>query len=212
MSVSQYNDTLSFLADTIQISYDNPDSRPENISFSDTTLDYDRQKSTGLWSHYENDDMIIVSLHGVNDLILSITAVGQFLSPDTEFREVSNFCRKYDELIKEEKIVFLAGHSLGAFAIVQCSRRHSKKIKSFLFAPYVPRRFGQVHNDIRQESQFKKIIYSNDWLGSNMLKGGGVLRDTIILEPENIRFETHRIRNYTKSSDTVNKDFKQYFS
>lgn len=208
-----YTDLFTFLANLIQISYNDTNKRPNQISRLDTVLSYEPEKSNSLYCHYENEDFIIVAVHGTNDLRLSILAIGQFISPGLESNEVQNFCTKYDNLINEDKPVFLTGHSIGCYMIVSCARRHNKKLRSFLFAPYVPRQFGNVYNDIRQDSTFKKILYDNDWLGNNMLVGDFNIRDTLVLQPKSIRgfFNGHSMFNFQRSPEIVNKDIKKYF-
>ncbi len=212
MPVSQFNNTLKFLADVSSISYQPHNSRPPIIEHSGSKLEYQLDKSTNFYAHYENEDMILVAIHGVNDGTTLITAIiNGFLTPNQEIGEVRNFCRKYEELIKETKRVFLIGHSLGAFAIVQCSRNHSKKLKSFLFSPYVPSSSGAYNRTIGEEPNFKKILYNNDWIANKLLISKGNLRDTLVFQPKSRGFmNTHGIINYQKSPDTINQDFKLY--
>lgn len=212
--MSSYDNTHRFLADVLAHSYNNPNSRPSRIEFNGVFLDYKPEKSTSLYAHYESNKVIIVGVHGANDSKLNITAIGEFFNPDVEQREIKRFCRKYSELIEESKEVFLVGHSLGAFAIVSCSRRFKKKLRAFLYAPYVPRQFGKVHRDIRRTMEFKKILYTNDWLASNMLKGKGKLLNTLVFEPKNIVgfFYSHGMSNYQRNPNIMNKDLKKFIN
>lgn len=211
MPVSRYDDTLLFLARVIFQSYNSPSSRKSKLTFDNTILTYKPEKSNNLYCHYENDDMILVGIHGADDIRLNITAIGVFLSENILLSAVRDICSKYDELIKEDKPVFIAAHSLGAYSVVECSLRHSKKIKSFLYAPYTPRTFGRVHTEIRQATHFKKILYSNDWLARNMLQGKNPLRDTLVFQPSIKNFiNTHGISTYLKNPNIVNRDFKLY--
>ena len=98
-----------------------------------------------------------------------LQAVKKFLSSSAESSVVSNFCSKYRELMNEEKEVILVGHSLGSFAIIECSMRFGKVFKSFLFSPYTPSATSKITNHSRNESSFKKILFAEDWLANNLL-------------------------------------------
>lgn len=212
MSASQFNDSLKFLADMSSISYQPIQDRPREVEHLESKLDYQLEKSTDMYAHYENEETIIVAIHGVNDTNLLVTAVvNGFLTPNQELGEVAVFCQKYTELAKETKKVFLVGHSLGAFSIVQCSRSQSVKLKSFLFSPYVPSSSGKYNFTIRNEPNFKKILFSNDWIANKIIDGEGQLRDTMIFRPKEVGFlNTHGIINYQKSPNDMNNDLILY--
>ena len=125
-----YSNNLREMAKLSEISYQTK--RPKTFKMLGETLTYNPKESTNIYAHYENESVVIVAAHGVNSVGLLNLAVGQFFSPKTELGETKNFCKKYEDLTKEKRRVFLVGHSLGTYMILLCSANHTKKFNTFL--------------------------------------------------------------------------------
>ncbi len=202
-----YNNNLKAMAKLSAISYQTK--RPKTVKVAGDTLNYNKEKSTGIYAHYENENIVIVSAHGVNSVSLLNLAVGQFFTVNTEQGEVKNFCKKYDELIKEERKVYLIGHSLGTFMILSCSANYKKKINSFLFAPYIPRTTGKVIKEARQPHH-KKIMFANDFVGVKLINGKIKPSNTIVFQPTTFlsKWNFHKISVFIQSPKKLNKMIK----
>ena len=224
----------SFLANIVQISYNNvPQNRPQTVPFLDVVLDYNLSESNDLYCHYENKEhnMVVIGFHGAKTLEESLLALSKNISPSSEDRVINSFCEKYKQLIKlqqEGVNVFLAGHSLGSFAIAECSIKFGE-IPAVLFAPYNPKTVGRNAN--RQRSGLLvKILYASDWLANNILvKQPEKAKNVILLQVGTdiktvlqtinervgnlLRFnvaqvanQKHGISNFTKGAEAMNKD------
>ncbi len=222
--MSQYNNELGFYARLLSITYNKKQSRPESINGLGINFIYDIEKSSDFYSHYESDNLIIVAAHGALTSEEIIQAVGKFLSPSQEQSVISAFCSKYRELKRERKEITLVGHSLGSFAIAECSIRYGT-FKSFLFAPYNPTLFSAATNKMRSSVDMKKILYKEDYLANNLIKSPS--RNTLIFSANkgfldrfsfsNIKqgslatlVNSHGISNFTKSPEILNKDLVEF--
>lgn len=208
---SQYTELLSFLADVIKITYNDKERRPNKLNVFNTELIYNLEKSCCMFSHYETEDFILVGVKGVSNLFTLFIGFGQGLRRDKPTKYVERFCKKYEDLLREDKQVFLIGHSLGAYAITSCSMKYSKKIKSFLFAPYVPEMFGKVWNEY-QKPHLKKIFYRNDPIANKLYLRPSNLKNALIFKPKSMFMNTHKISTFQQSPSVLNQDFYKYYN
>lgn len=225
----------TFLANVVQIAYNIPNSRPQQIQFLDITLTYVPEKSKDIYAHYVNEEfnVTVVGFHGAKTLEEALISALKVFSPTFEDRLVNSFCEKYKELIELNKTdmnVFLCGHSMGCFAIAECSLRFGD-IPAVFFAPYNPRASGR--NVEKQRSAiFVKILYASDWLANPLISQPERVHNVIVLDV-NTNFTSiaeliaeqvknigtfnvvrgmnpkHPISNFTKSAETLNRDLVQ---
>lgn len=194
-----YNKYHIFLSKAIGEAYKSKDSRKKEISFDNFKLDYMKDKSNDLFAHYENEEMVLVAIHGASALEQQLAAISKFLSPFSQNKVINSFCKKYDELVKEDKKVFLTGHSLGAFAIAECSRG-KKKFPTVMFAPYVPHPIGKIKDTIKSEKLFQKVFFTNDKFANNLILSLGKLNNAIVFKPNTVlqTFNSHALFTFTK--------------
>jgi hypothetical protein len=60
------------------ITYKDEDKRPRTFTLDGEQFKYRNEKSSELWAWYENKDIILVGVHGADDLKLNSIAIGQF--------------------------------------------------------------------------------------------------------------------------------------
>ena len=77
--------------------------RLPSISFGDRTLNYNPDKSSDMWAHYEDEDNVIVGVHGANSFEFLLLALNEALTLKQEEEIFERFCVKYEELLDEEK-------------------------------------------------------------------------------------------------------------
>lgn len=202
---------LRDLANFVRGSYQSADKRPVARTLLGENLLYMRNKSNQLWSHYENEEVIIVSIHGANTLELNFSSIFAFLLPSQEQKITKDFCNKYNELINETKKVFLIGHSLGNFMIASCSLRVNKSLPTVMFAPYVPNHLSAVNRHIGTNPKFKKIFYKQDFFAKNILRMGSQVKNVLLFSNKNVIFNVKTRAGHSISLFTgdINKDFKQ---
>jgi hypothetical protein len=228
----------SFLANIVQISYNNvPQNRPQSVPFLDIVLEYNLSESNDLYCQYENKEhnIIVIGFHGAKTLEESILAVSKLISPSFEDRVINSFCDKYKQLVqkKQEGVnVILAAHSLGCFAIAECSIRFGE-IPAVLFAPYNPLSTGR-NADRQRSGLLVKILYASDWLANNLLvKEPSKAKNVILLQTGTdfksvlqtinervgnlFRFnvarvanQKHGIENFTKGAEAMNKNIVEF--
>lgn len=164
----------------IQFSYDAQ--RPSTITVDGVSLDYKPDISTNLYAHFENDDTIILSIHGAADLKTGFLAISQFFNPNEEDQDVINFCKKFDEIKDTEKQIFLVAHSLGGWLIYSCPNIFlNRNVRGVIVAGYMPRE-KTSQGQRAASNQFKKVLFNNDFLSNKTLKIPG-LRNLIEMKP-----------------------------
>jgi hypothetical protein len=176
-----YNQSLRELGKMAQISYLSPSNRAEIVFIKDGNINYIQEKSSDLYSHYEDERDIIVAFHGANSIELSLGAIRQFISQGAEDNNISMVCSKFQELMNEEKPVTLVGHSLGAFMIASCSIRFNHSFNSVFYAPYVPKQSGVIVNNMGSNPKFIKVFYESDIFALNLLSNPN-LQSAIVLQ------------------------------
>ena len=165
-----------------------------------------------MYSHYENENLIIVSVHGVNSVEGLLIAVKTFLRASQEQIIADQFCNKYKELMNiKDKKVFLLGHSLGAFMIASCSLKFGKSFPSVLFAPYVPSPRTPISRHLGSNPKFKKIFFKQDPFPANLINMGKRVKNTLMFSNANPIFIARNKSNHaiTLFITDINKDFKR---
>ena len=198
------------LASLVLGSYTSKKSRPKFRKLLGVPLMYEIEKSNELYSHYENKDVIIVSIHGANTIELNLTSIIGFLAPNIISIETERFCGKYVELLNvKDKKVFLVGHSLGNFMIASCSLKHGKSLTSIMFAPYVPSEKSKVGHHLGTNPKFKKLFYKQDFFANNLIKISNQLKNTLLFSNGNIIANIKHRKNHAIKlfNQDINKDF-----
>jgi len=205
-----YTKELKKYAELSQISYQKK--RPEKFELLNMTFDYKPEKSTDLYCHYENEYVILVAAHGVNDRSMTVIAATKFLIPQSKDTYTTEFCNKFNELEKEKKKVVLIGHSFGCLAIGYCMKHSTKTYHSVFFAPFTPNINSSLTKYIASNPKIKKIVYDTDPAAKAILKING-LTNTLVFHNSNLLFQAstiqgHSIKNFMTD---INRDFvKKY--
>lgn len=201
------SDKYILLSQGLNESYKSKNKRKNKLNISSFEFEYNINKSSDLWAHYENESSIIVFIHGATAFEQQLTAISKFLKPSAESKVILEFCRKYDSLIQEKKEIMLVGHSLGAWAIAECSRG-KKKIPSILFGPYMPQVDSNIVRNMKTTQVFHKIFFTNDFFANNLLKGSGLV-NAVVFSPSNIIqfFNSHMLATFTKPITAKFKTF-----
>lgn len=192
----------------IKESYSTPESRPNTIKIGETDFQYFQDLSTGLYGHYENDNAILLFIHGADDRRLNIIAIRQFLKPNTLDDDVQDFCKKYSSIRRTGKRVFLFGHSLAYYLSASCREFFSDSQTTGLFiAGYAPNSVSPIMVGMANEPKVKKLVFNNDWLATNVLETPSQ-RNVMVFKPYNAktRLYGHGIGSYLSSPDTLNKN------
>ena len=213
--VDRYTEELKQYAEVLSQSYKTRNERESSVVVDGVNYPYFPDKSTDFYAHYENNNKIIIAIHGAFTVEENIVAIQQSVSVGGENEVIDAFCDKFESLLNETKKVLLLGHSLGCFAIGQCSIRFNTDFDSFLFAPYVPKAFGKYLDKIKSTRRWKKLLYNTDWLANNLVKNESNLANVNLFK-NNCFFcfnflNSHSLENYLKSVDEVNKDILRYF-
>ena len=209
--MSSYNNTHRFLANIISITYNNPENRPPKLFYLGEVIEYKREKSTQIYSHYEGESVIIIGVKGVSDMSSLTQALGEYkLNNSIQTAYVSDVSKKYQSLVNETKEVFFTGHSLGGYSIISSAVRSKKKFKSILFAPYLPTIFGSIASEYMNPIH-KKIFFSNDPVPFKLLMNFWRLTNSLVFNPPSRLAETHSISNFQQSPNVLNKLLNKYY-
>ena len=85
------------------------------------------------------------------------------------------------------------------------------KLKTFLYAPFVPQSFGKVFREY-QKPNHKKLLYSNDPVGNILLSNTKNLKNTLVFSKRNPFINTHQVITYQQSPDVLNKDLSRFIN
>lgn len=203
-----YNKFHIFLALGIAEAYKPKNNRKKELELNGLVIEYDKEKSTDVYAHYETADAIILFSHGASALEQQVTAIKKFLKPSADDEVVKKFCKKYDELLHAEKQVFIVAHSLSGWMLAECGLRTGKQIPGLAFAPYVPQEDSKIVNHMRTSKDIQKVLFLNDWFGNNLLQRKN-LNNAIVLEPQGVqqKFNSHALFNFTKP---LNNKFRTF--
>ena len=206
------NPTIQNFAKLVQEAYKKRRSR--TFTMASNSHIYRPEKSTELWCWYEDENVILIGIHGVNSRETGLLAVRQFFNPDKLEEPIEEFCEVHKELTQTDKDVFIAAHSLGAWILASCQERNGNEdIDGIMFAPYAPSTKGNKIDVMASSSRLKKIFYDNDMVSSNLLKVDN-LTNTIILTPRTIPstfINSHTIDNFADSNlELINIDIKEF--
>jgi hypothetical protein len=161
---------------------------------------------------YENKDIILVGVHGADDLKLNSIAIGQFLDTERSESEISKFCSIHKELINSPKSVFISAHSLGTWIVSSCEILNpNNKIEGIFFGSYFVNQKSPKSDFMATTSRYKKIFYDNDWFANGLLKMPE-LNNAIILTPitNPLSFVNgHSISLYDNDISMINQDIKR---
>lgn len=196
----------------IQNSYTNPDQRPSKLTLSGIDLEYKRDKSTGLYSHYENDKTIIVGIHGADDTRLNRIAVTQIINPDINNRDIQEFCDKFREILSTGKELYLFSHSLGFWLTASCKEAtNTQRVKGLSFGGFAPNSTTPQIRGIAASRSFKKILFDNDWLASRILETPEQ-HNILVLKPFDTRTRvySHGIGNLANDINVLNSNIVRY--
>lgn len=210
--MNQYTDLLTFLAENIKISYKPVSSRPKVLNYLGEKIFYNEEKSSNYYSHYETEEYVLVSFRGVNNLTSLIEGISKKLLPSLETDVVKNICKKYQELINEERDVYTVSHSLGSYGVVRCSLLFNKTFKSFMFAPYVPSDEGNIFNEYMKRN-YKKMFYTNDLVSNKLIRTKTKLYNTMIFKNNNFLFiKNHKIDIFRRPPFIMNNELLKFIN
>ena len=212
--VDRITPTIQQFAKLVQEAYKEESKRARSFDMVCKNHIYRPEKSNDLWCWYEDKNVILLGLHGVNDFRLTQLSIGQFFDQDKLEPEIEKFCDIHKQLSDTAKTVFLAAHSLGAWILISCQFiNNDKNIEGVLFAPYAPSKGGHKIDIMASSTRFKKIFYDNDWIASNLLKNDS-LSNTIVLTPRTIPstfLNGHTLDNFADSNiELMNVDIKRF--
>jgi endonuclease/exonuclease/phosphatase family metal-dependent hydrolase len=208
-----YNNTHQELARLSNISYEDVDNRPSQFTFQNRKFSYNKSKSTGLYCHYENNIHILLGIHGADNVELNLIALGHFYNNNSLNPLIEDFCIKHAELVNDPREVMLVGHSLGCWIVAHCENVNpNNDIGGVFFSPYIPDKNSKQSRFIGQTSKFKKILYDNDWIASNILDIP--LNSNILVFTPRVRGQTfingHSIKHFDASPSEMNRDFVKF--
>jgi len=201
-----YTDIDRDLTEIIVQSYKGVNKRKLFMNVGGVELRYNKELSTSLYSHYENDETIVVGVHGANDIQLNLVAIKSFLKPNKEIEQVEKFCNKYDEVMKSNKKVFFATHSLGGFMVSHCNVNRGGNPTALMLGAYTPGTTFGVNKNIALNPNFKKVLFKNDWLSNNVLKIKAS-NNVVVFRPSNFftlsSINGHSLENFRKKNPGI---------
>lgn len=187
-----FNDTDLLVAKIVSASYNKRKDRPREIQ----ELKYVDSLSTDLVAHYENVHIIILGIHGADDLKLTGIAINSFISENRIFPTIEAVCKKLDSLLNVNKEVMVGGHSIGGFAINHCVEKEDYPYKFISYGAYAPRK-----NRRWSRNRVRKHLYTTDWLSNNLIKED----NNVIVYENKLSPNTHGLFNYL-DKDKMNKN------
>lgn len=171
LNESNYNDVLREYAVIMNNTYKNKNDRPNISIVNNKKFFYKKNKSNNLYSHYENENDIIVSFHGVSNLKELGIGIKRILKPNFESSHFKSACIKYNKVIDTKKNLIMLGHSLGTQMISWCYNNNPKReIVAILFSPYIFDRKDKINRKIIEKTSWKKILVETDYIGNKILK------------------------------------------
>lgn len=212
--VDRITPTIQEFGNLVKQSYLGVNERFREFTINGVSHNYVKEKSTDLWCWYENNDVILIGIHGADDIRLNILAIQQFINPEKIEPEIEMFCDTHKELSESDKGVFIAAHSLGTWILSSCELiNDNDNISAILFGPYAPVKEGRKIDIMASNPRFKKIFYDNDWFAKNLLKNDK-LQNTLILTPRTIPqtfLNGHSLVNFTDNNiELLNMDIKKF--
>lgn len=197
----------------ISESYYEIDDRPNEITLSNTQLKYNKEESDGLYSQYENEDTLLLTIHGAHDTKLNILAISQFLSPDLLNHDIQEFCKKYSKVRNDKRQIYLFGHSLGHWLTASCREfLNDFNVKGMFVAGYAPNKTSAQIFGITKSPKIKQLVFNNDWLATSILEVPGK-RNILVFKPYDAfsNFNGHSINVYRKSPEILNSTRERFF-
>ncbi len=189
----KYTDVDLLMANIIQQSYQPITKRKNVVNYQDLYLLQQKDKSNDLWAHYEDGGNILVGIHGVNSVESAIIGSKKFINDKAEEDIFKKLDKKYKELLKSNKNVIIAGHSLGGFSINKSYEKQDVKLKAIVFASYQP------NNNKNWASRYniRKHLYLNDFIASNVMNDADPI-DLHIYVPTTLKLKLngHTINNF----------------
>lgn len=188
------------LVKIVDTAYQPVHSRPSTLNLYGETLTYRYNLSSDLYSHYESGNIVVLGIHGVNSLKLASAAVGQFLLPIVNNKEINKLCKKLEMLKKDKRNIYLVAHSLGCWYVASCM---NATFPTIMFAPYVPNAYSSKSTRIAKERKFIKIFYEEDIVPGHLASMKG-LTNAIILSNKNPIFNVKTIGGHKTDAFTGN--------
>lgn len=163
------------------------------MKINDKEYTYNKLKSNEIWVMYENDETIIIGIHGADNFKLTTLSSKIIFNPNEKQRpQINRFKKFHLELLNSPKNVIIVAHSLGCWLLGTAENDNkNNKINGIMFAPFIPNFTNSTSNFIASSIKFKKIFYLTDWFASNLLNMS-MLNNAIILKPKllnNIRYK-----------------------
>ena len=196
---------ITQLAKITQLSYKGRNSRPKTVRFINSDFQYFKELSTDLFSHYENDNTVIVSIHGADDVKLNVLAIKQFFKTTTN----SQVCSKLRTLKNSNKKVYVTCHSLGCYLTATCYKQLGYDYPTVMFGPFIPK-IDSTTKYLASNPNIKKILYQQDLFAKELLNIKE-RRNVVVYSNNDLVFRTttnggHSIANFTKN---ISRDLKK---
>ncbi len=207
ISSDRFNQLTRNVIEIIADSYKSVDSRTQKLTLNGIDLDYKKDLSNSLYSHYENDATIILGIHGVNDFKLTGLAVTQIINPDIANEGIQMFCNKIKSIRNNSKQIYLFSHSLGFWLTASCKESLALPfIKGLSISGFAPNSTSPQIKNLGKSRVFKKILFETDWLASRILEVQE-LHNVLILRPYSAftRLNGHSTKSYKTNIDQLNK-------
>lgn len=209
-----YSQTLSQMASAMSDGYNTLNNRQSSITINGVKYPYLKEKSSDDWAHYENNDTIIITIHGVKNMEQLLIGARRFLKPKNVSNLFKSFMNKYNEVKDTRKQLILIGHSLGTQMISFAVKSLGGNPLALLIAPYIPKRRDPYSVFIANNPNFKKILFDSDWIGNKIMNMRPV--NTLIY----VNFDTtklriisgHPVSKFIKNPPSVLKSKQSRFS
>lgn len=209
---STFTPFMREVIEVIEQSY-HPEKRPDKLSLGGLDeLDYKKELSTGLYSHYENDKTILLSVHGADDIKLNKLAINQFINPNMLVDDIQQFCNKYAKVRLNKKEVYIVGHSMAYWLTASCSEFfNDRNVKGLFASGFSPNSTSAQIFGIAKSPKVKKLLFTNDWLATNTLKVPGVT-NVMVFKPYDAfsNLNGHSINVYRKSPEVMNGALERF--
>ncbi len=169
------------MAKVAAISYKTLGERPLTFSrfitkFFGRALLYNRELSTDLYCHYENDKTIVVAVRGMKKPFSDFkdfvdVAYSHFSNNELREERDTMFYLKLKDLKNTTKKIYLVGHSLGAWTIAVCLKKYHVRIDTIFFAAFAPNTnlllsntFAKLKNYLFGYNEVQKWFVQQNWI------------------------------------------------
>lgn len=203
----------------IQEAYKEEIKRMPLMKFGNEQLTYNKKKSNFLWTTHENQNFVIVSVHGfdikdINLNLLKLTNDNWFKNQDNN-ELVKKFANYMKTLDNEPRKVLVNGHSLGCRVIGNAEIiSQNKNTGGYLFSPYAINPVDEVSKFIKTTPRYQLIFYENDPVAQWIILSKDSYTNALVLKPTNLSllFNSHSIDTFLQPLQNLETQIRSKFT